>query len=78
MELLHYADAKNLLNYSNGSIYDYLNSTEQLAWITKNVYGLFRTRFALLFKMTLTQWGFCFTFNMVPMSEFLHLNRFED
>lgn len=70
------SEAQILKNYSNGSTFDYLNATAQLEWFTDAFWGSWRFNYLLPFQMILTRWGFCFAFNMVPIENLLHLDRF--
>lgn len=64
------------LNYSGDDIIDRLNRTQQQDWLFWIVDGEWPTGWSLPFQMILTQWGFCFSFNLMPLHELLDLGRF--
>jgi hypothetical protein len=61
--------------YRNSSLLDLLNSSDQIEWFTSSVTGLWKSKWSLPFQMILTRWGICFSFNLTPLPELLHLDR---
>jgi hypothetical protein len=72
--LLHFVDF--IQNQSAGAkseltAFDILNRTKQVEWLVKNVRGSFGNIWSVPFQLVLTKWGFCFSFNLMPLSDLL-------
>jgi hypothetical protein len=70
--LLHFVDF--IRNQSAGAepeltVFEILNSTKQVEWLVKNVRGSFGHIWSVPFQLVLTKWGFCFSFNLMPLSD---------
>jgi Amiloride-sensitive sodium channel len=52
------------------------NSSNHIDWFTSTATGAWKNTWSLPFQMILTKWGICFSFNLTPLSEILHLDRY--
>jgi hypothetical protein len=74
--LLRFSELLQYQNESNLSIIDYLNSTEQTAWVLSVVTGYWKAFWNTPLQMILTKWGFCFSFNLMPLPELFNLEKY--
>jgi Amiloride-sensitive sodium channel len=62
-------------NDSRFSITDYLNSTTQTKWLFDSVFGDWKFTWSTPMQMILTKWGFCFSFNLMPLVDVLRFEK---
>jgi hypothetical protein len=76
VKLLEFLYDMNLLHdLSNQSILQLLDCPNQTEWYEDMFEGTWRSRIKSPYTPILTKWGYCFTFNMLPPSKLLHLDR---
>jgi Amiloride-sensitive sodium channel len=59
------------------SVIDQLNKTRQFEFLFETALASLKYRWYPPFQVILTKWGFCFSFNLMPLSELLNLNKYE-
>jgi hypothetical protein len=63
-------------NDSRLSYIELLNSTSQIEWLLGSVLGDWKNKWNTPMQMILTKWGFCFSFNLMPLVELLRVEKY--
>jgi hypothetical protein len=74
---LHFIEfIQSQLNQSNQTelVFDYINSTLQTVWV-KRIESSWRIYWEVPCQMILTKWGFCFSFNLLPLMELINMEK---
>lgn len=58
------------------SIFHLINSSNHAQRFQKSVNGVWKDKWSLPFQMMLTKWGFCFSFNLMPLSELINIDKY--
>jgi hypothetical protein len=53
-----------------------LGSTSQTEWLLGSVQGDWRSKWNTPMQIILTKWGFCFSFNLMPLVELLRVEKY--
>jgi Amiloride-sensitive sodium channel len=59
------------------SVIDQLNQTRQFEFLSETAFATLKYRWNAPLQVILTKWGFCYSFNLMPLSELLNLNKYE-
>jgi Amiloride-sensitive sodium channel len=74
---LHYTEfIQSQLNQSDRSelFLDHVDSNQQIMWV-KWIYATWRHYWEVPCQMILTKWGFCFSFNLLPLTELINMEK---
>jgi hypothetical protein len=78
-EFLQYINAYQTVqgqNHARLSTIELLNSSLQQEWFLATVRGHWKVSWSPTFQMILTKWGFCFSFNLMPLDELFDLEKY--
>jgi hypothetical protein len=75
---LQFADfLQSLLNQSDYRLpsVEYFNKTTQTESMQSAVFGMWKNKWYTPFQTILTKWGFCFSFNLMPLEKLFRLEK---